>query len=79
MKTETKKNVLKYYETIKGKTYKLDNEHLKLTKRYKNGIHVFQVCNKAGVIKEPVRNRDGYIMDHGTRLVFRRLNELIEI
>ena len=71
----------------KGKTYKLDNEYLKCTKAgshlKRTGIAkqicVFQVCDKAGVIKEPVTNRDGYIMDHGTRLVFRRINELIEV
>ena len=63
----------------KHKIYKLDNEHLKLTKRYKNGIHVFQVCNKAGVIKEPVTAKNGFITDYGTRLVFNRLNELIEV
>jgi len=31
------------------------------------------------VIKEPVRAKNGFIIDHGTRLVFKRLNELIEV
>ena len=63
----------------KGKTYKLDNKYLRLIKRYVSGIHTFQVCDKDGVIKEPVTNQDGYILDHGTRLVFKRINELIEV
>jgi len=63
----------------KGTLYKLDNEYLRCTKIDKNGIHIFQVCDKAGVIKEPVRNRNGFISDHGTRLVFSRINELIEV
>ena len=45
MKPETKKNVLKYYETIKGTDSKEGSE----------------------------------LTDHGTRLVFRRINELIEV
>jgi len=63
----------------KGKTYKLDNEYLRLIKRYVSGIHTFQVCDKNGVIKPPRRAKNGFIIDHGTRLVFRRINELIEI
>ena len=63
----------------KHKTYKLDNEYLKLTKRYKNGIHVFQVCDKDGSILPPVYSKNGFITDHGTRLVFKRINELIEV
>jgi len=62
-----------------GKTYKLDDIYLKYVKRYVSGIHTFQVCTKDGVIKEPVRAKNGFITDHGTRLVFRRINELIEI
>jgi len=62
-----------------GKTYKLDDIYLRLIKRYVSGIHTFQVCNKDGVIKEPVRAKNGFVVDHGTRLVFRRINELIEI
>ena len=71
----------------KGKTYELDNEYLKCTKAgshlKRTGIAkqicVFQVCDKDGVIKEPVRAKNGFVVDHGTRLVFRRINELIEI
>ena len=63
----------------KHKTYKLDSEYLKFTKKYTGGLHIFQVCDKDGVVKEPVTAKNGFIMDHGTRLVFRRLNELIEV
>ena len=63
----------------KGTLYKLDNEYLKCTEIYKPGIGAFDVCDKEGNVLPPVRNRDGYIMDHGTRLVFIRINELIEI
>ena len=62
-----------------GATYKLDNEHLRYIKRYVSGLHVFQVCTKDGVIKEPVRAKNGFVVDHGTRLVFNRINKLIEI
>ena len=62
-----------------GKTYKLDDIYLKYVKRYVSGIHTFQVCTKDGVIKPPKRAKNGFITDHGTRLVFRRINELIEI
>ena len=61
------------------KTYKLDNEYLKFIRKYVSGIHTFQVCDKAGVIKEPVTAKNGFITDHGTRLVFNRINKLIEI
>jgi len=63
----------------KDKTYKLDNEYLLCTGIYKPGIGAFQICDKDGVIKEPVRAKNGFITDHGTRLVFNRINELIEI
>ena len=63
----------------KGKTYKLDNKYLRLIKRYVSGLRIFQVCTKDGVIKEPVRAKNGFITDHGTRLVFKRIDELIEI
>ena len=63
----------------KGTLYKLDNEYLRCMKIYKNGIHVFQVADSKGNVLPAVRNRDGYILDHGTRLVFNRINELIEV
>ena len=63
----------------KGKTYELDNEYLVCTKLRKNGMNIFQVCDKDGVIKPPRRAKNGFITDHGTRLVFRRINELIEV
>lgn len=59
--------------------YKLDNEYLRCTKIYKSGVCVFKVCNKAGNILPPVRAKNGFITDHGTRLVFNRINELIEV
>ena len=62
-----------------GKTYKLDDIYLKYVKRYVSGLRIFQVCTKDGVIKEPVRAKNGFVVDHGTRLVFKRINELIEI
>jgi len=63
----------------KGTLYKLDNEYLLCTGIYKPGIGAFQICDKDGVIKEPVRAKNGFITDHGTRLVFNRINELIEV
>ena len=63
----------------KGKIYKLGNEYLKFLGKYMSGIHTFQVCTKDGVIKEPVTAKNGFIVDHGTRLVFNRINELIEV
>ena len=61
-----------------GTLYKLDNEYLRCIKIYESGFGAFQVCDKTGKIKPPKRNRNGFITDHGTRLVFSRLNELIE-
>jgi len=63
----------------KGKTYKLDNEYLKCYGVSGLGIGVFQVCDKSGVIKPPTRAKNGFITDHGTRLVFKRIDELIEV
>ena len=64
---------------IKGKTYKLDDIYLRCTRVSENDVGLFQVCDKNGVIKEPVRAKNGFITDHGTRLVFSRIDELIEI
>jgi len=63
----------------KHKTYKLDNEYLRCTKLRKNGMLIFQVADSKGNILPPVRAKNGFITDHGTRLVFRRINELIEV
>ena len=60
-------------------TYKLDNEYLKCTRVRRNGLNVFQVCNKAGVIKPPVRAKNGFITDYGTRIVSLRTDELVYV
>ena len=62
-----------------GSTYKLDNEYLKCTRVRKNGLNVFQVCDQFGVIKPPVRAKNGFITDYGTRLVSLSTDELILI
>jgi len=64
---------------IKGKTYKLDDIYLRCTRVSENDVGLFQICDKDGVIKPPKRAKNGFITDHGTRLVFRRINELIEV
>ena len=61
------------------KVYRLDNELLRRTRHHKSGIMIFQVCDKNGVIRDPVRNENGFITDYGTRLVFNRINELEEV
>ena len=60
-------------------TYKLDSEFLRYIRRYDGGIHIFQTCDSKGNILSPVRAKNGFITDHGTRLVFNRINELIEV
>ena len=62
-----------------GSTYKLDNLYLKCTSVGRTGVNVFQICNKAGVIKPPVRAKNGFITDYGTRIVTLRTDELILI
>jgi len=62
----------------KGSIYKLDDTFLKCTKVRKSGVNTFQVCDKDGVIKEPIYS-GGLIVDHGTRLVYLRTKELIEV
>ena len=62
-----------------GSTYKLDNEYLKCTRVRKNGLNVFQVSDKAGVIKPPVRAKNGFITDYGTRIVTFRTDELVYV
>ena len=62
-----------------GSTYKLDNEFLKCTRVRRNGLNTFQVCDHAGVIKPSVRAKNGFITDYGTRIVYKRTNELILI
>ncbi len=61
-----------------GSTYKLDNIYLKCTKVRKSGVNTFQVCDKSGVIKEPIYV-GGLIADHGTRIVYLRTKELIKV
>ncbi len=61
-----------------GSTYKLDNIYLKCTKVRKSGVNTFQVCDRSGVIKEPVYV-GGLIVDHGTRLVYLRTKELVNV
>ena len=63
----------------KGNTYKLDNAFLKCTRVRRNGLNVFQVCDQAGVVKPPVRAKNGFITDYGTRIVYLRTDELILI
>lgn len=62
----------------KGSTYKLDDIYLKCTKVRKSGINTFQVCDKYGVIKEPVYI-GGLIADYGTRIVYLRTKELVNV
>ena len=62
-----------------GSTYKLDNEFLRCTRVRRNGLNTFQVYDQAGVIKPPVRAKNGFITDYGTRLVYLRTDELILI
>ncbi len=61
-----------------GSTYKLDDIYLKCTKVRKSGVNTFQVCDKDGVIKEPVYV-GGLIADNGTRLVYLRTKELVNV
>ena len=63
----------------KGTLYKLNNDYLVCTKLRKNGMNIFQVSDSKGNILPPVRAKNGFITDHGTRLVFNRINELIEV
>jgi len=63
----------------KGTLYKLNNDYLVCTKLRKNGMSIFQVSDSNGNILPPIRAKNGFITDHGTRLVFRRINELIEV
>ena len=60
-------------------TYKPDNEFLKCTRVRRNGLNTFQVSDHAGVIKPPVRAKNGFITDYGTRIVSLRTDELILI
>ncbi len=62
-----------------GTTYKLDNEHLRYIRSYGGDVHIFQTCDSKGNILSPVRAKNGFITDHGTRLVCNRINELIEV
>lgn len=62
-----------------GSTYKLDNEFLKCIRVRRNGLNTFQVSDEAGVIKPPVRAKNGFITDYGTRIVSLRTDELILI
>ena len=62
-----------------GSTYKLDNEYLKCIRVRRNGLNTFQVCDKAGVIKEPVKAKNGFITDYGTRIVSLRTKELVNV
>ena len=62
----------------KGNIYKLDNVYMKCVRIRKSKINTFQVCNKNGVIKEPVYV-GGLIADHGTRLVYLRTKELVNV
>ncbi len=62
----------------KGSTYKLDNVYLKCTKVRKSGVNTFQVCDRSGVIKEPVYS-GWLILDHGTRIVYLRTKELVNV
>jgi len=62
-----------------GSTYKLDNEFLKCIRVRRNGLNTFQVSDEAGVIQPPVRAKNGFITDYGTRIVSLRTNELILI
>ena len=62
----------------KGSTYKLDDRYLKCTKVRKSGVNTFYVCDRAGVIKEPVYV-GGLIADYGTRIVYLRTDELVYI
>ena len=57
-------------------TYKLDNEFLRCIRVRRNGLNVFQVCDEAGVIKPPIRAKNGFITDYGTRIVKFRTDEL---
>ena len=60
-------------------TYKLDDYFLKCIRVRRNGLNVFQVSDQAGVIKPPIRAKNGFITDYGTRLVSLRTDELILI
>ena len=62
-----------------GSTYKLDDYFLKCTRVRRNGLNTFQVCDQAGVIKPPVRAKNGFITDYGTRIVSLRTNELVYV
>ena len=62
-----------------GSTYKLDNLYLRCIRVRENGTNTFQVCNEAGVIKPPIRAKNGVITDYGTRIVSKRTDELILI
>ena len=61
-----------------GSTYKLDNIYLKCTKVRKSGVNTFQVSDKFGIVLEPIYSGD-LIVDHGTRIVYLRTDELILI
>ncbi len=61
-----------------GNTYKLDDIYLKCTKVRKSGVNTFQVCDKDGVIKEPVCC-GGWFPDYGTRIIYLRTKELVYI
>ena len=64
----------------KHHVYKLANEYLKCTTVRKNGMNIFQICDKDGNIKPTVKRANGFISDYGTRLVYKkRSNELILI
>ena len=61
-----------------GSTYKLDNLYLRCTRVRESGVNTFQVSDKFGIVLEPVYS-GGLIVDHGTRLVYLRTDELILI
>ncbi len=61
-----------------GSTYKLDDRYLKCTKVRKSGVNTFQVCDRSGIIKEPIYV-GGLIADYGTRIVYLRTKELVNV
>ena len=61
-----------------GSIYKLDNVYMKCIRIRKSKINTFQICDKNGTVKDPVYS-GGLIVDHGTRIVSKRIKELIEV
>ena len=61
-----------------GNIYKLDNVYMKCVRIRKSKINTFQVCDRSGIIKEPIY-KGGLIADHGTRIVYLRTNELVNV